>query len=611
MRRPVWVNYLYFGSLFFLLLTLSIGHLFLRQELGHERLFFLFSSLGQAILETLLFVIVGWYVEHFFPRLFFLFIILTFSAFLFHFFDFAAEKAMDVSFAQVIKAYVLDESLDNFFFLLDAAGFSLWVWAIFFGALFITPLFGIAIYKMTSWIVGKRPLYMRWEFLLYPLFCTPVALFLWDVYASSLIESGAHAMLRKALPWKKTFYHPRNYYLTLPAPLHLPETAEVMGARLMAASVLTLAEKPNLYLFVVESLRDDHISPVLTPALNRFREEGISFAYPISNGNGTHLSWFSALHADDAVHWKKTHEVRGGYGALPLHLLKKMGYSIRLYAAAQFGYYKMDELLFGANSHLLSHIGFFPHAPPGEAWESDAQAVAALIDDLKNPALQKGQCCLVFLDSTHFTYSFPAEMGENRGPGNYLETLKSRYRSAFHYIDDLFGKFLENLPNPNGARIAFTGDHGEEFNDEGRLFHASHLSKAQTRVPLYFRLPQKGVATPIASHMDIFPTFFHSLTGSDANYGLWKGSSILSQSHPQVVFTSRYNAGSTPAEFAIQSPKAKMVGRFAKSREVYEAPVVQLLSLQKGGQVPQEKKAMEAIINQEFGDVFERLFENN
>ena len=56
--------------------------------------------------------------------------------------------------------------------------------------------------------------------------------------------------------------------------------------------------------------------------------------------------------------------------------------------------------------------------------------------------------------------------------------------------------------------IIVTGDHGEEFYENGSWFHSSSLLPAQTQVPMLIKWP-KGVEAPAqasASHLDLLPS---------------------------------------------------------------------------------------------------------
>ena len=91
------------------------------------------------------------------------------------------------------------------------------------------------------------------------------------------------------------------------------------------------------------------------------------------------------------------------------------------------------------------------------------------------------------------------------------------------------------------AVIVFTGDHGEEFREEGKLFHASNLNLYQTSVPIYYKLGSKEAPKSqirLSSHVDIFPTILHHVDGSDRLAQYFDGQSLLLDQSPRFTFSN-------------------------------------------------------------------------
>ena len=68
----------------------------------------------------------------------------------------------------------------------------------------------------------------------------------------------------------------------------------------------------------------------------------------------------------------------------------------------------------------------------------------------------------------------------------------------------------------NDAIIIITGDHGEEFKEQGSWFHDTTLNRPQTCVPLLIKWPKslprdKQPAHERASHLDLLPSLFDAL----------------------------------------------------------------------------------------------------
>ena len=415
--------------------------------------------------------------------------------------------------------------------MLTASGLPLWVWFGFFALLAIIPIIGIAIYRMTEWLTDKKPLGIRFGMMIQLSFCIPVALFLWDFSASRVLHREAHFSFIKSLPWKMTFLHPRIPILHLSHPLALPKTTDQIEQAIDNFSH-SIQKKPNIYLFIVESLRDDAICPEIAPCLSQFRDENLHSNIALSNANATQISWFSIFHSNFPYYWNRINHQKENTGSPALSSCGKWDTKSRVYTSADLVYYGMDELLFGKNGELASSIKYFPHAAPKEAWESDEETIMAFARDLSNhPHYREGQCFIFFWDATHFDYSWPKHKPALFSPiakgMNYfkaynskenIKSIKNAYKNAVNYIDTLFDHFLSIVPDREQSLIGFTGDHGEEFFEHGHLFHLSQLSDVQIQVPIFFQLPRKPAAMPyLVTQMDIFPTLIDALTTDGVN----------------------------------------------------------------------------------------------
>ncbi len=623
-KRPVWFNYFYFGSLFSLLILLSVSSVYSHEDLAGSRIFFLLYSIGESLLEVTFFIFAGWLIQKYFhPICFGIFIAFTFICFLLHLIDFMLERIMNFSIWETI-GFVFDESFDNFINMLDASGLPLWIWGAFFVLLLAVPLIGIAIFRITAWISHRRPVGLCFEKILQISFCIPIALFFWDFSASRFVHHEAHRTFIKTLPWKITFLKPNTPTLSLRVNLPEPSTEQELLASLESFDSGSLASKPNIYLFIAESLREDMLKPHIAPHLSAFRDRSSHATLSLSNANATQISWYSIFHSDFPYYWSAVGQQKRKTAAPGIELLRKMGYQIHVYSSANLFYYGMDELLFGENQAGVDSLQIFSHTPPKETWTSDKETLDTFAKEIvDNPELEQGQCFIFFWDSTHFDYSWPKSEPPRFFPVanelNYfkayhskknIEAIKNRYRNAVHYIDSLFGRFLTIAPKVDESIIVFTGDHGEEFFEHGHLFHLSELNDVQTQVPIYFQLPQQPAVQPaLATHMDIFPTILSSLTENSCSDVL-KGQSLLMEKRWPYVVMARYNASRTPYEICLHNGRHKFTARFAHERDIFSSPFLRILSVRtaKEGLVNDCKNDLESWIQQEFGEGLGRLF---
>ena len=170
---------------------------------------------------------------------------------------------------------------------------------------------------------------------------------------------------------------------------------------------LRVENRPNIYLFIIESLREDFVSTKIAPNIARLREENISLGQTFSSANATQPSWYAIFHSNHALYWSSALKDRYPSGSLPLRLLKKLGYHIHVYSAAQLKYYRLSEMIFGKDHQITDSYHIYPHYFPVKAWQSDQQAVETFLDDFDHSLSPQGNLCIFFLDSTHFNYSWP------------------------------------------------------------------------------------------------------------------------------------------------------------------------------------------------------------
>jgi len=619
---PVWINYFYFGLLFSILILLSISGVMVREDLGGSQIFFLLYSIGEAMLEVMLFIFLGWLIRRYLQKIWFnIYIGFTFICFILHLIDFMLDRILNFTLWETIE-FVFDESFENFIHMLAASGLPLWMWMGFFALLATIPALGIAIYRLTEWLTNRKPLGVRLGMLLQTFFCIPVALFLWDFSASRVLHHETHLSFIKSLPWKITFLHPRIPILHLSHPLVQPKSPKQIEQAIGRFSY-PVKKRPNIYLFIAESLRDDVICSQIAPCLSKFRDESIHGELGLSNANATPISWFSIFHSTFPCYWNVKNP-KTKMGSPALQLLRKLGYEIHVYTSADLLYYGMNELLFGKNEYLTS-VKYFPHSSPKEAWESDEETIKAFACDLADHSnYREGQCFIFFWDSTHFDYSWPKNKPPLFSPVassmNYfqayhskenIESIKNSYKNAVHYLDTLFEHFLSIVPDREQSLICFVGDHGEEFFEHGHLFHLSQLSDVQIQVPIFFQLPRKPDSVPpLITQMDIFPTLIDAIAENGSTSEILDGQSLYLKNRWPYVVIARYNASRTPCEYCIHNGKHKLITRFANHRDIFHSKFLKILSLRTcQDRVFEEcKKDLEGFIRSEFGSALERLF---
>ena len=584
------INYPYFLILLIFLSLLSLAHFLSRDAplLGIP-LFFLFYSIGQAILEVFLFILSAYILKRWAPKwAFILFIVISFGFFFIHFTDFTLVRLMDASITYLFRFFI-GASDGKIMTAFDALNMNLQMIVMIGAALFLLPLLGLLFYWLTHLISRLKPISFDLRQIAIGVASIALSLFLLDLFAHPFLTLQNYRKYEKALPFGTTFLPPMRHSIQLPAPLASPLSEKKALKKLPTRQP---GSKPNIYLFVIETLRSDFLNEKTAPALSCFAKENISFASSFSNANSTYLSWFAIFQSRFPYHWSRERETKSK-GSLPLRALRKLGYKIHVFSAASLGYFNMDHLIFGQGRELADEIREFAPEKSLPSWERDSLAIKEGISRLSE---SEGNLFIFFLDSTHSEYSFP----ENSAPfipyakqidyltlkptPQELESIQNRYRNAIHYIDSLFDRFLDALKEKkllDASIIAVTGDHGEEFFEEGALFHGTHLNRYQTNVPIYFKFPSPDwtIQREQATHIDVFPTILHYLTKKVPPKRLFDGNSLFtSRSWPYRIAVLQ-NGPTNPCEIALIGQNGRILMQFRDPKQIYTETNLEILDI--------------------------------
>ncbi len=582
-EKVVFFNFWFFFIIAIFLLVIDTLQISLSNDISlHISKVFLLESYLQTLLEVSFICIIALCIKgRVASKIYHLFIAGCFLFLLIHCIDFILIRFMSLSFWSALSV-VLDETFDNFLEQLYLIGIPLQVWfLVLFPIALAIPCIGIIIYKWLQQLSfpGKNRFHVKK--IGFFAGSSLLILVIIEVYVMSGVSMDKMESYQTLLPWKKTYFGTK--YPSLQSSFSFsPLRNEKNLKNQIEDLTFSIENKPNIYLFIAESLRKDFITPENAPHLARFASENISLPETYSNANATHKSWYSIMHSNESLYWAEYGMQGNTEGSIPLSLLKKMGYQIHVHSGSMLKYYHLDEIMFGENHKLLDSFTDFPHSDVKNAHRSDAQTIDHLMQNITEAS---GQVHIVFLDSTHFNYSWPSDYEvpyiEINAPSAHLrmfdekkgiESIKNRYRNSIHYVDSLFGKFLMSLKKKNlyeDSIIVVTGDHGEEFYEEGNLFHASNLSDMQITPPIFYKLGDNKTFNNLSnkpemsSHIDIFPTILDVVLQDDNLDAptFFDGTSILSKFHRNVVISGKFNGSRAPVEFALRTKRERVLYR--------------------------------------------------
>ena len=274
----------------------------------------------------------------------------------------------------------------------------------------------------------------------------------------------------------------------------------------------TSSRRPHVFVFVIDSLRRDYLSPynkavTFTPALQQFANEGTTFTRAFTRYGATGLSVPSI--------W---------VGGMVLHKQ-----------------YVLPFAPMNALHDLLDHHGY-------RRWMSMDNIVEIIMP--RNPSLDEidrgrgvgdFRLCtsiddlrkrldrLVADQTPTFVWSLPQDVhvavinreGGKSIDGGAYDGFHAPYASRVRRFDDCFGGFVNDLKAKglyDDSLIVVTSDHGDSLGEEGRWGHAYTLYPEVVQVPLIVHLPayaRPGLETnpdALAFTTDITPTL-HALLG--------------------------------------------------------------------------------------------------
>jgi uncharacterized protein len=312
--------------------------------------------------------------------------------------------------------------------------------------------------------------------------------------------------------------------------VHLDSSSRLLRYPLAEPTLDPASPRPNLLVVMIDSLRADALDPIRMPNLVRFAEGGRVFADHASGGNATRFGIFSMIYGIPGSYWDPVYEE--SCPPVLITALDRAGYDLRVLSSVSMEY---PEFLSTAWVSMTDRVEDKFKAP--ESWQSDAlvaRRLDAWLGERANPT--SPFFAFVLFNTPHQRYSFDPANAPFRPFAedlDYLsvaadadeqgrELIRNRYWNAVHYSDrmlaDVFAT-LERRGVADNTVVVVTGDHGEEFWENGYFGHTSNFSPAQAHVTFVMRGPgiPSGVEHRPTSHVDLPPTLLELVGANPAD----------------------------------------------------------------------------------------------
>ena len=316
----------------------------------------------------------------------------------------------------------------------------------------------------------------------------------------------------------KRFFDSHGY--EKPQRISISSIKEMAGGKLVyprkALNVQPSSRTPyNIIWLVAESWRWDMLDPQIMPQTWKFSQQAIRLKNHYSGGNGTRMGMFSQFYSLYGSYWFDI--LRSHRQPVVFDALDQLGYQKFAVTSAKFSYPEFDQTIFAGFKD--SQLQAFDE---GEGWRRDRKNLTDLLAFMAQAKADKPFFSFMFFESPHANYYFPEESVirndylkdmdyTTMNPQQDSQLMKNRYINACHHLDQQLGRvfdFLNENKLLDKTIVILTGDHGEEFMENGRWGHNSTFSQYQIRVPLVLSLPGSAprVISNMTSHFDIVPT---------------------------------------------------------------------------------------------------------
>ncbi|MES2217874.1 MAG: sulfatase-like hydrolase/transferase [Pseudomonadota bacterium] len=284
----------------------------------------------------------------------------------------------------------------------------------------------------------------------------------------------------------------------------------------------------NLLIIVVDAWRFDMLTKEVTPTLFNFAKTNWTFTQHTSGGNATGPGIFSLMYGLPATYWTAMADSR--HGPVLIDELLNQHYQMGIFSSPTLLQPAFDKTVFSSIKHLrlgtpgakdahgrdqiitqefkkfLEQAATKPEPFFGFLFYNSSHSYCEINDNLK-PFVPVSSSCDRFQLSSH------------ANPLPYL----NRYKNALLLVDQQVQQVLAALASQkllDKTIVVITGDHGEEFNDNGLGYwgHASNFTRYQVQTPLIVHWPKKAahVFNHRTSHFDIAPTLVADMLGCHA-----------------------------------------------------------------------------------------------
>lgn len=337
-------------------------------------------------------------------------------------------------------------------------------------------------------------------------------------------------------------------------------------------SIAADGRRPNFLVVVLDSWRKDAFTEELTPNLFERSQRARTFQDHKSGGNGTRFGLFTMLYGLHGSYWFRALE--NGTTPVLIDTLQALDYDIRVFSAASMQFPEFRSTAWAGLDHEQITDQFL--RADGQPVSRRADIKDRLVADAYAEWMVERQVrqdtrpyfAFILLDSPHQPYYNPGgphkpalkdrleyiELGsttEEPALSELRTKVHNTYKNCVLYADGVAESILTEAgrvdegpaANEDGTVVLVTGDHGEEFYENGFWGHTSNYTPEQIDVPLFLYGPgiEPGQEMRPTSHLDVSASLLELLGADPAGHsGYFQGVSLF---RPLPAYRERVVAG--------------------------------------------------------------------
>ncbi|MGA9040946.1 MAG: sulfatase-like hydrolase/transferase [Terriglobales bacterium] len=304
-----------------------------------------------------------------------------------------------------------------------------------------------------------------------------------------------------------------GFYHFLKQNTNIPQRMAPADMRLVSDLKPCHCDRPNIFIFVIDSLRQDYLSPYnssvnFTPEIGKFAQDSIVLQNAFTRYAGTALS-------EPAI-WVGAMQLHAQYvdPFYPMNNLQKLidteGYE---------SYITLDPIL----RAILHPSPSITELDKNTKIWNDLDFVATLKElEAKIGTRADSSKPIFAYTQPQNVHTVTLERARQNG------TRAQMSASELRRMDPAFGDFIKFLKDRglyDNSVIVLTSDHGDAYGEFGRYGHSDYLFPEVMRVPLIVHLPQRmrdklvWDTQQIAFPMDIVPSLYYLLGHEPTTHG--------------------------------------------------------------------------------------------